>query len=87
MEMEKIDYRDAAQILAKDASIDIKEYQKKTSPAQQEKREKQGEEKEKYKLMLRVAQQYFLDELAKSNSAQQYLHEKRNLTDTVIQAW
>ena len=87
MEIEKIDYRDAAQILAKDASIDIKEYQKKTSPAQQEKREKQGEEKEKYKLMLRLAQQYFLDELAKSNSAQHYLHEKRNLTDTVIQAW
>lgn len=37
--------------------------------------------------MLRVAQQYFLDELAKSNTAQQYLHEKRNLTDTVIQDW
>lgn len=87
MEMERIDYRDAAQILARDAWIDIKEYQKKyaSTPAQQEKREKQWEEKEKYKLMLRVAQQYFLDELAKSQDAKTYLHEKRKLTDDVLQ--
>jgi DNA primase len=80
MEMEKIEYRDAAQILAKDAGIDLKQYQTK-SP---EKWEKDGNEKEKYKLMMRIAQQYFVEELHKNAAALQYLHEQRRLWDDII---
>jgi DNA primase len=80
MEMEKIEYRDAAQILAKDAGIDLKQYQTK-SP---EKWEKDGNEKEKYKLMMRIAQQYFVEELQKNAAALQYLHEQRHLSDDII---
>ena len=83
MEMERIEYRDAAQILAKDAGIELKQYQT-TSP---EKREKEGNEKEKYKLMMRIAQQYFVEELHKNAASLQYLHEKRQLTDETIKAW
>ncbi len=37
--------------------------------------------------MLRIAQQYFSEELQKSPSSLHYLHEKRNLSDEVIRAW
>ena len=86
MEIERIDYRDAAQMLAKEANIDVQQYQTKrtTNP---EKREKEGEEKEKYKRMLRLADEYFVKELSTSASSQQYLREKRHLTDDVIRQW
>ncbi len=83
MEMEKIDYRDAIQILAKDAWVDIAKYQ--TNKSSPEKWEKEWQEKEKYKLMLRIAQQYFVDELGKSAASQQYLREKRQLSQESIQ--
>lgn len=85
MEIERVDYRDAAQVLAKDAWLDIKEYQ--TKQSNPEKWEKEWSEKEKFKLMLRIAHQYFIDELAKSPSSLQYLHEKRQLTDEIIRTW
>ena len=85
MEMERVDYRDAAQVLAKDAWLDLKEYQ--TKQSNPEKWEKEWSEKEKYKLMLRVAHQYFIDELSKSPSSLQYLHEKRQLSDEIIRTW
>lgn len=37
--------------------------------------------------MLRTAQQYFRDELAKSPQSLDYLHTKRQLDDSVIQQW
>jgi DNA primase len=85
MEIERSDYRDAAQLLAKQAWLDIKEYQ--TKQANPEKREKEWQEKEKFKLMLRTSQQYFRDELAKSPQSLDYLHSKRQLDDSIIQQW
>lgn len=35
--------------------------------------------------MLRIAQQYFVDELGKSAASQQYLREKRQLSQESIQ--
>lgn len=62
--------------------MDIAKYQtKNTNP---EKWEKDGQEKEKYKLMLRIAQQYFVEELGKSAASQQYLQEKRHLPQESI---
>ena len=37
--------------------------------------------------MLRVAHQYFVEELAKSPSSLQYLHEKRQLSEEIIRTW
>jgi DNA primase len=85
MEIERVDYRDAAQVLMKDAWLDVKDYQ--TKQSNPEKREKEWSEKEKYKLMMRITQQYFVDELAKMPSSLAYLHEKRQLSDEIIRKW
>jgi DNA primase len=77
MEIERADYRDAAQILAKQAGLEIKDYQ--TKQVNPEKREKEGAEKEKYKRMLRLAQEYFVQELQNNQYASEYLKQKRQL--------
>lgn len=78
MEIERLDYWDAVQHLAKDLNIDIKEYTR--NP---EKQEKAASEKEKHKLMMRRSQRFFLDSRAHS-SAQIYSVEKRELSEKVI---
>jgi DNA primase len=58
MEIERLDYRDAVQHLAKDLNIDIKQYQK--NPEQQE---KAASEKEKNKVLMKRTQRFFLDHM------------------------
>lgn len=85
MEMERIDFWDAAQLLAKQAGIDVAQYQTARTPQAQEKREQAGQEKEKFKLMMRIAQQFFSDELTKSAMASEYVSEKRKLSPEIVQ--
>lgn len=78
-EIEKIDFRDAVKELAKTYNIDIEKYQ--TNRA---KNEEFADEKEKIKRLHKLAQQFFVDELAKNIHALTYLKEKRHLDDTTI---
>lgn len=81
IEMEKIDFRDAIKILAPQANVDISKYEYNKN----DKQESLGAEKEKYKLMMRTAQSFFSENLKKSTSSLDYLHNKRQLTDEVIE--
>lgn len=78
-EIERIDFRDAAKELAKQANIDITKYQ--TDPTKHDERQ---DEKEKIKRIHKIAQKFFVEQLAKHPEAQRYLHEERKLSDQMI---
>ena len=80
MEYEKVDFWDAIKILAKEAWIDIKKYQKFET-----KEEKQGQQKEKFLLINKYAQQFFTMHLKKSEIAFKYLTQERKLDDKIIE--
>jgi len=46
--------------------------------------QKSQDDKEKLKRMHKLAQEFFVDSLHKSNSALDYLHNKRHLDDELI---
>lgn len=76
---EKIDFWDAVKLLAKDANIDISKYD-----VDSKKLDHYADEKEKIKRIHKLAQQFFVDALAKSAEAKTYLQEKRKLdTETI----
>jgi DNA primase len=79
MEIEKVDFWDAIKILAKDANIDLREYE--LNP---KKMEEFSDEREKIKRIHKLAQQYFVQELAKNEQAISYLRNSRNLDDDII---
>lgn len=78
-EIEKIDFRDAVKLLAKDEHIDISQYETTSKYAQ-----KSQDDKEKLKRMHKLAQEFFVESLHKNESALMYLHENRNLDDKLI---
>ena len=80
IEIEKVDFRDAVKILAKEAHIDLREYE--LNP---QKMEEFSDEREKIKRIHKLAQQYFVQELAKNEEAIWYLKNKRNLNDDIIE--
>lgn len=80
IEVEKVDFRDAVKILAKEANIDLREYD--LNP---KKMEEFSDEREKIKRIHKLAHQYFVQELAKNEQAIWYLKTKRNLTDNIIE--
>lgn len=78
-EIEKVDFRDAVKLLAEKERIDISQYQ--TSTAYQQYNQ---DEKEKMKRMHKLAQEFFVESLAKSPEAMSYLKEKRKLSEEII---
>lgn len=78
MEIERLDYRDTVQHLARDLNIDIKEYTR--NPEKQEKTES---EKEKHKVIMRRTQRFFLDHRQWS-SAESYAIKNRELSEKVV---
>ena len=83
IEVEKVDFWDAVKILAKEANIDLRDYD--LNP---KKMEEFSDEREKIKRIHKLAHQYFVQELAKNDEAIWYLKNKRNLTDNIIdQFW
>ena len=78
-EVERIDFMDAVKILAKDGNIDLKKYE-----INEQKLQEHADEKETIKNLHKVAQKYFVEELKKSDLAQEYLHTKRKLDDETI---
>lgn len=79
MEIEKIDFWDAIKILAKEANVDLREYE--LNP---KKMEEFSDEREKIKRIHKLAQKYFVQELAKNEAAIEYLKVKRWLDDDTI---
>lgn len=80
IEVEKVDFWDAVKILAKEANIDLREYE--LNP---QKMEEVSDEREKIKRIHKLAQQYFVQELARNQEALWYLKNKRNLSDDIIE--
>jgi hypothetical protein len=58
----------------------LKKYQKFTT-----KEEKQGQQKEKFLLINKYAQQFFITELKKSEIALKYLTQERKLNNKIIE--
>lgn len=78
-EIERIDFRDAAKELAKQANIDLAKYQ-----IDPKKHDDRNDEKEKIKRIHKLAQKFFLEQLEKSSSAKKYLIEWRKLDEKMI---
>ena len=78
-EIERIDFRDAAKELAKQANIDLARYQ--IDPTKHDDRQ---DEKEKIKRIHKIAQKFFVEQLTKHPEAKKYLNEERKLSDQMI---
>lgn len=78
-EIERIDFRDAAKELAKQANIDLGKYQ--IDPTRNAERQ---DEKEKIKRIHKIAQKFFLEQLGKHPEAMTYLKEQRRLSEQMI---
>ena len=78
-EIERIDFRDAVKLLAEQEHIDVSQYQQVSSYAQ-----KSQDDKEKLKRMHKLAQDFFVESLKNSQTALDYLHNKRHLDDNLI---
>jgi len=78
-EIERIDFRDAAKELAKLGNIDLARYQ--IDPTKHDDRQ---DEKEKIKRIHKIAQKFFIEQLAKHPEAKKYLNDERKLSDKMI---
>jgi hypothetical protein len=72
-------FRDAAKELAKQANIDLAKYQ--IDPKKHDDRQ---DEKEKIKRIHKIAQKFFVEQLAKHPEAKKYLIEQRKLDEKTI---
>lgn len=78
-EIERIDFRDAAKELAKQANIDLARYQ-----IDPNKHDDRNDEKEKIKRIHKIAQKFFVEQMTKHPEAKKYLNEQRKLSDQII---
>lgn len=78
-EIERIDFRDAVKLLAEQEHIDVSQFQQISTYAQ-----KSQDDKEKLKRIHKLAQEFFITSLQNSQTALDYLHEKRHLDDKLI---
>jgi len=79
MEYEKVDYMDAIKLIADEQRLDISEF-----IGNSEKSKEYADDREKLKRIHKLAQEFFVDSLKKSDKAMKYLHEKRKLPDNII---
>ncbi len=79
MEYEKVDYMDAIKIIADEQRVDISEFLNQSDRAKE-----YADDREKLKRIHKLAQEFFVDNLHKSQKALDYLHTNRKLSDNVI---
>ena len=79
MEYEKVDYIDAIKIIADEQRLDISEFFNYS-----EKSREYVDDREKLKRIHKLAQEFFVDSLKKSQKAMDYLHNNRKLPDNII---
>lgn len=78
-EIEKIDFRDVIKILAKDANVDLAQYEDNFQKMQEI-----GEGKEKIKRLHKLTQNFFVENLQDSQKAKDYLYQDRKLSEKAI---
>lgn len=79
MEYEKVDYMDAIKLIADEQRLDISEFINQSDKAREF-----ADDREKLKRIHKLAQEFFVDNLHKSQKALDYLHTNRKLSDNVI---
>lgn len=79
MEIERIDYGDAVRQIAEQHNIPMDDFQSKWQSSPEYK-----SEKEKIKRIIKLAQIFFVAEIEKNNSVQEYLKDKRWISDNII---
>ena len=79
MEYEKVDYVDAVKMIADEQKLDISEFFNYS-----QKDREYLDDREKLKRIHKLVQEFFVDNLKKSQIAMDYLHEKRKLSDNII---
>lgn len=81
-EIERIDFWDAAKILAKEGNIDLKQYEN-----NYHKHAEMNQWKEKIKRLHKLSQNFFVEALKNSEKATKYLKEERKLDEKTIKAF
>ncbi|NOZ43865.1 MAG: hypothetical protein GXP45_01690 [bacterium] len=81
-EIERVDFWDAAKILAKEGNIDLTQYEK-----NYDKYEEMNQGKEKIKRLHKLTQKFFVDSLQTNEKAQKYLKEERKLDTKTIETF
>lgn len=76
MEIERIDYGDAIRKLAEEHHIDLSDFESKRQSSPEYK-----SEKEKIKRMMKLAQEYFVNEIKTNKSVSDYISKNRWLSD------
>lgn len=84
MEMERVDFWDAIQILNKDAHLNLDDYRQKTTARWESSHTASYQDKDQATMVMDKTQEYFFEQLSQSTDALKYLKEKRKLSDDVI---
>jgi DNA primase len=79
MEYEKVDFMDAVKIIAEEQRLDISEHISNSNSSKNF-----ADEKEKIKRVHKLSQDFFVDNLKKSQKALDYLRNDRKLSDKLI---
>lgn len=79
MEYEKVDFMDAIKIIAEEQRLDISEYITNSNNSKDF-----ADEKEKIKRIHKLSQDFFVDNLKKSQKAMEYLKNDRKLSEQLI---
>jgi len=79
MEYEKVDFMDAVKIIAEEQRLDISEHINTSNSSKDF-----ADEKEKIKRVHKLSQDFFVDNLKKSQKALDYLKNDRKLSDQLI---
>ena len=80
MEYEKVDFMDAVKLVAEEHNLDISEFLNNSAKSKEF-----ADEKEKIKRVHKLTQDFFVDNLRKSEKAMNYLKNDRHLSDQMIQ--
>jgi DNA primase len=79
MEYEKVDFMDAVKLVAEEHNLDISEFLNNSAKSKEF-----ADEKEKIKRVHKLTQDFFVDNLKKSEKAINYLKNDRKLSDQMI---
>jgi len=81
MEIERIDYRDALTMMARDYNIDVASYQRNPSDGSSQERQ---EKKNDIKTINTLSQEFFVRAFEDAHVAREYIYDKRKLTDEIV---
>ncbi len=81
MEIERIDYRDALTMMARDYNIDVASYQRNPSDGSSQERQ---EKKNDIKTINTLSQEFFVRSFEDAHVAREYIYDKRKLTDEIV---